>query len=322
MPRGSDAASRSFLKAQRHLSLTLHFAPRLTAGKSKETGRRWGWFGEGRRKHAWLHSFFANHTVLCLSGCERQTCSDLPLSFWKTTWNSSNTSAKFATNVLAARLIPQTGATGGRSAFITHQKLILEPFQGLRTQSISPKPSKAEEAPEVSTEKPETPTKWRASIHAPNVIQEPCPTKAWRDWLERGQRRRPTPHPVPSRWPLRFSGPGPCFGDFWLAELGVPRSGRRLPRPRSETGRLVVRPCTLRRLPFRSPFFRLLPTLDCPRRKLSFLSSQLPAFLLLYCWGRDPTLLYLFLGLNAPLASSLSVRVRGSSEVLQKRRCF
>lgn len=54
--------------------------------------------------------------------------------------------AKFATNVLAAKLIPQTGATGGRSAFITHQKLILEPFQELCSERFAPKPPKAEEA--------------------------------------------------------------------------------------------------------------------------------------------------------------------------------
>lgn len=47
---------------------------------------------------------------------------------------------------LPQNLSPKLEPPAGRSAFITHQKLILEPFQELCSEHFAPKPSKAEEA--------------------------------------------------------------------------------------------------------------------------------------------------------------------------------
>lgn len=107
MPRSSDAANSSFLKAPRHSPLTLHFAPRLTAGKSKEAGRRWGWFREGREETCVASlPLCESNSTLFIPGCKRQTCSDLPPSFGKPPETPQTQTAKFATNVLAAKLTP------------------------------------------------------------------------------------------------------------------------------------------------------------------------------------------------------------------------
>ena len=121
-------------------------------------------------------------------------------------------------------------------------------------------------------------------------------------WNEGG---RPTPrsHSIP-RWPLRLLGPGPCFGDFWLAELGVLRSSRILPRSRSETGRPVSKTVHLEaRLPFRSLHSSdSSPPLGSPE-KVILSHFPTPNLLLLYCWEGIPLSSARFLGLDAPLAS-------------------
>lgn len=87
-----------------------------------------------------------SNSTLFIPDLKRQTCSDLPPTCGKPPETPQTQAAKFATNVLAAKLTPQTGATGERSAFTTHLKLITESFQELRSEHFAPKPSKAAEA--------------------------------------------------------------------------------------------------------------------------------------------------------------------------------